>query len=60
MANEPGLVLQADDSDVDASAAVDLGDDFLTPEEVQYYLNLPDLKPTVTQASPPTNPRLDR
>lgn len=36
--------IQADDVDIEASAAVDLGDDFLSKEELQYYLNLPDVQ----------------
>lgn len=35
---------QAEDADIEASAAVDSGDDFLSPEEVQYYLSLPDVQ----------------
>lgn len=38
------LPTQAEDADIEASAAVDLGDEFLTPEEVQYYLSLPDVQ----------------
>jgi len=34
--------LQADDTDIEASASLDLGDDFLSEEELNYYLNLPD------------------
>jgi len=34
--------LQADDADIEASASLDLGDDFLSEEELNYYLNLPD------------------
>jgi hypothetical protein len=38
------LPVQAEDTDIEASAAVDAGDEFLSPEEVQYYLNLPDVQ----------------
>lgn len=38
------LPSQADDADVEASAAVDAGDEFPSSEEVQYYLNLPDVQ----------------
>ncbi len=38
------LPVQAEDADIDASATVDAGEEFLSPEEVQYYLNLPDVQ----------------
>lgn len=39
------LPIQAEDTAIEASAAVDAGDEFLSPEEVQHYLNLPDIRP---------------
>lgn len=31
---------QVEDADIEGLATVDLGDDFLVPKEVKYYLNL--------------------
>ena len=44
MRKQLALPVQAEDADMEASAAVDAGDEFLSPEEVQYYLNLPDVQ----------------
>lgn len=36
-------IIAADD-DIEAAASADTGEDFLTPAEVSYYLNLPDVQ----------------
>lgn len=38
------LPIQAEDADIEVSAVVDAGDEFLSPEEIEYYLNLPDVQ----------------
>ena len=37
--------MQAEDANIETSSAIDAGDEFLSPDEVQYYLNLPDVRP---------------